>query len=435
MWVESEGKGSTFSFTANFHIPPACDLPSSLNVEGLKDTHVLVVDDNAVSRAILVDMLKAWGMISEGVDGIDSAKVALQEAADADQQFRVLLLDMWLHGKDASELVHFLHEKPHLLGSTPRITPLHKGDSSLMVRAVGDLEDSESESEGDEVDPEVPVSVRKSLQERDPNFRRQDENMSGSLSREGSENNNKSESRILKRRRDSQNNRLARPPSRPASASGQVPSIVMLTSVDHSDATRCRQMGVQVHISKPVKRVVLVRALHLALGIADSRPVKEEGTTTAEISRPSKGLHILVAEDNIVNQRVAVTLLQKWGHTTVLACNGLEAVEKSTEEDFDLILMDVQMPVLDGFQATTKIREMEKQRDPSRGKRFRFMPVVAMTAHAMSGDAERIMAAGMDAYISKPLNAKKLQELLQSVASGQLQKSNSFRVILDEDVR
>lgn len=90
-------------------------------------------------------------MSSEGVDGIDSAKVALQEAADADLQFRVLLLDMWLHGKDASELVHFLHEKPHLLGSTPRITPLHKGDSSLMVRAVGDLEDSESESEGDEV--------------------------------------------------------------------------------------------------------------------------------------------------------------------------------------------------------------------------------------------------------------------------------------------
>lgn len=89
-----------------------------------------------------------------------------------------------------------------------------------------------------QVDPEVPVSVKKSLEERDPNFRRQDENMSGSLSREGTENNNKSESRILKRRQDSQNNRLARPPSKPASVSGQVPSIIMLTLVDHSDATR-----------------------------------------------------------------------------------------------------------------------------------------------------------------------------------------------------
>lgn len=90
-------------------------------------------------------------MVSEGVDGIETAKIALQTAADADQQFRVLLLDMWLYGKDASELVHFLHEKPYLLGTTPRITPLHKGDSSLMVRAVGDLEESQSESEGDEV--------------------------------------------------------------------------------------------------------------------------------------------------------------------------------------------------------------------------------------------------------------------------------------------
>lgn len=90
-----------------------------------------------------------------------------------------------------------------------------------------------------QVDPEVPVSVRKSLEERDPNFRRNEaDRTSGSLSTEGSENSNKSDSRILKRRRELQNNRLARPPSRPASASGQVPSIIMLTSVDHSDATR-----------------------------------------------------------------------------------------------------------------------------------------------------------------------------------------------------
>ena len=88
------------------------------------------------------------------------------------------------------------------------------------------------------------------------------------------------------------------------------------------------------------------------------------------------------------------------------------------------------MPVLDGFQATTKIREMEKNRGPSDGKR-KFMPVVAMTAHAMSGDAERIISAGMDGYISKPLNAKKLQELLLSVASGELQKSHSLMPLND----
>jgi CheY-like chemotaxis protein len=154
----------------------------------------------------------------------------------------------------------------------------------------------------------------------------------------------------------------------------------------------------------------------------------EQGKAVNEKAQgPGKGLHILVAEDNIVNQRVAVTLLQKWGHSTVLACNGAEAVEKSVEGNFDLILMDVQMPVLDGFCATTSIRQMEQSRRSSPDSMVRSMPIVAMTAHAMSGDAERIISAGMDGYISKPLNAKKLQELLQLVATGQLQKSHSFQ--------
>lgn len=90
-------------------------------------------------------------MLPEGVDGIEPARRALQEAADSDRQYRLLLLDMWLYGKDASELVHFIYERPHLLGTTPRLTPLHKGDSNLTVRAVGDLEDSGTESENDEV--------------------------------------------------------------------------------------------------------------------------------------------------------------------------------------------------------------------------------------------------------------------------------------------
>ena len=98
------------------------------------------------------------------------------------------------------------------------------------------------------------------------------------------------------------------------------------------------------------------------------------------------------------------------------------------------VITQVQMPVMDGFQATTKIREMEKTRVRSLGMR-KFMPVVAMTAHAMSGDAERIISAGMDGYISKPLNAKKLQELLLSISSGQLQKSLSLIPLIDDDNR
>ena len=90
-------------------------------------------------------------MVSEGVDGVESAKIALQKAAASGEKFRVLLLDMWLHGKDSSGLVQFLHERPNLLGTYPRLTALHKGDSSLTARSEGDLELSEAESEGDEV--------------------------------------------------------------------------------------------------------------------------------------------------------------------------------------------------------------------------------------------------------------------------------------------
>jgi hypothetical protein len=152
MWVESaEGKGSTFHFTASFHIPPVCDLPSSLNMDRLKDISVLVVDDNNTNRAILVDLLKGWGMVSVGVNGVETAKHVLQEAVVQDQQFRVLLLDMWLHGENATDLVHFLYEKPYFLGTTPRFAGHHKSGSVSSAQSVGDLDASSSDSENDEV--------------------------------------------------------------------------------------------------------------------------------------------------------------------------------------------------------------------------------------------------------------------------------------------
>ncbi|KAH8959773.1 hypothetical protein BDL97_06G094800 [Sphagnum fallax] len=448
MWVESEGKGSTFHFTANFHIPPVCDLPSSLNVDRLKDIPVLVVDDNNTNRAILVNLLKVWGMLSVGVDGVETAKHALQEAVGEDRQFRVLLLDMWLRGEDSSDLVHFLYEKPCILGTTPRFSAHHKSDSITSIQAVGDLENSSSGSENDEVDPEVPASLKLSMEGLSSSKRQIEtappiesspsgcsEQMISQVARESSV--KAPDGKPLQprvgcletpcRMGSPAPGQQGRSSSRPTSATGWVPSVVMLTSVDHSDASKCRQLGVQVHISKPIKRFVLVRALHLTLGILDAQTVSQGKAVNEKAQGPGKGLHILVAEDNIVNQRVAVTLLQKWGHSTVLACNGAEAVEKSVEGNFDLILMDVQMPVLDGFCATTSIRQMEQSRRSSPDSMVRSMPIVAMTAHAMSGDAERIISAGMDGYISKPLNAKKLQELLQLVATGQLQKSHSFQ--------
>jgi CheY-like chemotaxis protein len=117
-------------------------------------------------------------------------------------------------------------------------------------------------------------------------------------------------------------------------------------------------------------------------------------------------MRILLAEDNIVNQRVAFRILEKQGYSVVVASNGIEALKAMQDHDFDLVLMDVQMPEMGGFEATEKIRQSER---PG-GTR---VPIIAMTAHAMTGDRERCLAAGMDDYISKPARAAALIELVE----------------------
>src|SRR5581483_8401247 len=113
--------------------------------------------------------------------------------------------------------------------------------------------------------------------------------------------------------------------------------------------------------------------------------------------RSGKRLHILLAEDNAVNQRVAARMLEKLGHDVELADNGFQAVQKFNEKAFDMVLMDVQMPEMDGFQATAAIRKLELTQ-------AKHTPVIAMTAHALKGDRERCLEAGMDGYIAKPVH-------------------------------
>ena len=119
-------------------------------------------------------------------------------------------------------------------------------------------------------------------------------------------------------------------------------------------------------------------------------------------------LRILLAEDVVLNQRVAVAILKKLGHTVVVSNDGMEAVAEVEREPYDLILMDVQMPKMDGFEATAAIRRMEEGGTIHR-------PIIAMTAHAMAGDRERCLAAGMDGYVAKPLDVQKLIEELRLV--------------------
>src|SRR5260370_29923203 len=122
--------------------------------------------------------------------------------------------------------------------------------------------------------------------------------------------------------------------------------------------------------------------------------------------RADASLRVLLAEDNPVNQRLASRLLEKRGHSVLVVANGLEALEAVEKERFDLVFMDVQMPVMDGFEATTAIRKREG------ASRIR-LPIVALTAHAMKGDREKCLAGGMDGYLSKPIRPQELDEVLQ----------------------
>ena len=184
-------------------------------------------------------------------------------------------------------------------------------------------------------------------------------------------------------------------------------TIMMLTSAgQRGDAARCRDLGIAVYLIKPIRQSELLEAILSVLG-------KDTGNaTTSVITRHSlreqrRKLHILLAEDNAVNQQLVVRLLEKRGHTVTVASNGIEAVALAGKKPFDVVLMDVQMPQMDGFEATAVIRKGEE----STGM---HLPIIAMTAHAMQGDCNRCLAAGMDGYLAKPIRMEELVEALEN---------------------
>jgi PAS domain S-box-containing protein len=189
--------------------------------------------------------------------------------------------------------------------------------------------------------------------------------------------------------------------------------IMMLSSASQSgDAARCRELGVAAHLTKPIGQSELLDAILLAVGgkLHAAAPASRPGTHDP-LREPPRGLRILLAEDNHVNQMLAVRLLEKRGYHVQVANDGREALEKLKAADFDLVLMDVQMPVMGGFEATAAVREMEK----STGK---HIPIVALTAHAVKGDRERCLAAGMDGYIGKPIRSEELFEQIEALIPG-----------------
>jgi signal transduction histidine kinase/DNA-binding response OmpR family regulator/ligand-binding sensor domain-containing protein len=184
--------------------------------------------------------------------------------------------------------------------------------------------------------------------------------------------------------------------------------VMMLTSAGHrGDAARCQELGISAYLLKPIRQTELREAIARVLGAAETAGAIPLVTrySLGDARDPSTILRILLAEDNPVNQRVASRMLEKRGHRVQVVSDGREAVMALEKETFDLIFMDVQMPVMDGFEATAEIRKKEQ------GGTFRH-PIIALTAHAMKGDKERCIAAGMDGYLSKPIRAQELDEIL-----------------------
>lgn len=182
-------------------------------------------------------------------------------------------------------------------------------------------------------------------------------------------------------------------------------NLIMLTSVGlRGDASRCKALGISTFLTKPVNKSLLLDAILNTVGIAPEEKKDMPLVTRHSINR-SHTLNILLVEDNRINQMMAHRILEKNQHNVFIANDGLEALDALEKQAFDLTLMDIQMPKMDGMQATAAIRENEKKQ----GKR---MPIIAMTAHAMKGDREMCLNAGMDDYITKPI---KVDELLRKI--------------------
>jgi two-component system sensor histidine kinase/response regulator len=305
IWVESEsGKGSRFHFTARFalqKVPARTIVPR--DPETLRDMRVLVVDDNATNRHILIKMLQNWRMQPTAAESGAKAIVTLGEAKGLGRVFPLILLDAQMPEMDGFAVAECIKRNPDWRSATV-----------MMLSSAG----------------------------------------------------------------------------------------------QRGDAMRCRELGVAAYLTKPVRQSELLDAILTALGTR-TRGDAPDSLVTRHSLRENRGhLRILLVEDNAVNQLVALRLLEKSGHVVTVAANGRKALEALENETYDVVLMDVQMPEMDGWEATRAIREKEKTTGG-------HIPIVAMTAHAMKGDEERCLAAGMDRYLTKPIRTLELLAILEEI--------------------
>ena len=304
IWAESEvGGGSTFHFAARFKL--AIDKPpAARNIEPafVKETRVLIVDDNATNRLILEEMTRNWGMQPATVGNARAAVSVLRQSHEAGVRMPLVLSDLNMPEVDGLTLTKWIRQDPDLADTT----------------------------------------------------------------------------------------------------------VIILTSGTGPDVMkRCDELKVAAHLMKPVKQSELLGAIEMSLG-ATVRVDHEVEASPGASNEALPPLHVLLAEDSLVNQKLAVGLMEKHGHSVVVANNGKEAIAALASHQFDVVLMDVEMPEMDGLEATAVIRLGERQTGE-------HIPIIAMTAHAMKGDRERCLEAGMDDYVSKPIRTQRLFDTLRSV--------------------
>lgn len=182
------------------------------------------------------------------------------------------------------------------------------------------------------------------------------------------------------------------------------PVIMMLTSGGYgAGVERCKQLGIASYLLKPIRRSDLLFSISTVLN--QKNPSLESAPLIQNHKYNEEGLRILLAEDNRINQKLAARTLEKMGHSVTIANDGIEALSMLETGTYDLVFMDIQMPLLDGIAATKEIRDREKQTR-------RHIPIIAMTAHAMNGDREKCLECGMDGYVSKPILRTQIEEAI-----------------------
>jgi len=189
-------------------------------------------------------------------------------------------------------------------------------------------------------------------------------------------------------------------------------TLIMLTSAgERGHAAKCVELGIAAYLMKPVRQSELFEIICSSMQKSGQGKTRSSLMTRHAIRESKRCLNVLLAEDNHVNQKLATRMLQKMGHSVTVVENGREALAAFMKNQFDVVLMDIQMPEMDGFEATAAIREREKSQDGI------HVPILAMTAHAMAGDRERCLNAGMDDYVSKPIKVQELVEAMENLPS------------------